>query len=166
MNSNANRPVDFSHEVVAAENVQIDVIRIPLQARPIFLKKSFGKLHPGAVYIRRGSATVVADPDEVVKMAISERKQDSVDSPRPTREERIIETLRRDLAEGTTLLVEKQNQDYGGSSRQQCIVAEVNNHYANFCYVRDNQTQISGAIEKITISYEPAMKMKLIQIAR
>lgn len=47
---------------------QIGVIHIPCQERPIYLKKDYGKLKKRIVYIRRGSSTSEAEPDEIAKM--------------------------------------------------------------------------------------------------
>ena len=55
---------------MAVDHVQLGVILIPLQERPIVLQKDFGRLNKNAVYIRRGSSTAVADPDEVSKLRI------------------------------------------------------------------------------------------------
>jgi hypothetical protein len=53
------------------ESVQIGVIKIPVQSRPFFLKQDYGKLKKHVVYLRRGSATVEADPEEISKMGAS-----------------------------------------------------------------------------------------------
>ena len=44
------------------------VIRIPIQKRPVFLLKKYGKLVENAVYVRRGSSTLIANPAEVADM--------------------------------------------------------------------------------------------------
>lgn len=77
VNSKTNRPVSFSYEAFTFEEKQIGIIRIPIQERPIFLKRDFGKLPKDIVYIRRGSSTDIANPDEIAKMgvAIFETKQ-------------------------------------------------------------------------------------------
>lgn len=59
----------FSVEATRFEGIELDVIRInPSQARPLFLKKNFGRLAKGAVYIRRGSSTATASADEIAEM--------------------------------------------------------------------------------------------------
>lgn len=69
INKKTNRPVVFGVEAVSFEGTDLDVICINRsQARPIFLKRDFGKLTKGEVYIRRGSATTVADADEIAEM--------------------------------------------------------------------------------------------------
>lgn len=71
VNSKTNRPMVFSYTPVAFRGRQIGVIRIPLQERPIYLRKDFGKLRANVVYLRRGSATAEANPDEVARMGQS-----------------------------------------------------------------------------------------------
>lgn len=44
------------------------IIRIPVQQRPLFLLRDFGKLKANVVYVRRGSSTDEAKPDEISKM--------------------------------------------------------------------------------------------------
>ncbi len=125
----------------------------------------FGKLKKNAVYIRRGSSTEVADPDEVAKMGALSIRETLRDLPSSSRPNRIIEALRRDLEEGNVLLVEKMINDHN-SFRMQCKVAEVNDLFAIFSEVKNPQNQVSGAIDKMGLSYEPAMRMKLVTITR
>lgn len=69
VNSKAIRPVRFHYSAVAVEGKQIGVITIGLnQDRPLYLKKDFGKLRKDVVYVRRGSSTVEAGPDEIAEM--------------------------------------------------------------------------------------------------
>jgi Schlafen, AlbA_2 len=68
LNSRANRPIRFAYEAIRVTGKDLGVIRIPRQERPAFLKRDFGKLKRGVVYVRRGSATVEADADEIARM--------------------------------------------------------------------------------------------------
>jgi hypothetical protein len=68
VHSKTNRAVSFSYEELQAEGLLVAAIRIPLQERPIYLRKDFGKLKANVVYIRRGDSTGEAPPDEIVKM--------------------------------------------------------------------------------------------------
>jgi hypothetical protein len=73
VNSKTNRPISFAIEHVDYETTQITIIRIDQkQPRPIFLNKSYGRLKKNVVYIRHGSSTEEASPDEVVEMARQE----------------------------------------------------------------------------------------------
>jgi len=76
VNSKTNRPVTFSYEAFPFEGKQVGVIYIPLQNRPIFLTKDYGNLKKDIVYIRRGSSTDSADPDEISKMSKTETIQE------------------------------------------------------------------------------------------
>lgn len=71
VNSKTQRPVDFSYQVFPCQDVQIGVLRIPVQQRPLYLTKDYGKLGKDVVYIRRGSSTGVADPEEVARMGLA-----------------------------------------------------------------------------------------------
>jgi hypothetical protein len=66
--SKTQRPMVFSYVAIEHDGKQLGVICIPPQRRPIFLKRNFGKLKTNVVYVRRGSATAEADPDEVARM--------------------------------------------------------------------------------------------------
>jgi len=46
----------------------VGVIHIPLQDRPFFLKAPYGNLKQDTVYVRRGSSTAIALPDEIARM--------------------------------------------------------------------------------------------------
>ena len=71
VNNLTNRPVQFGYEACEIEGKQVGVIRIELQRRPVYLKRDYGKLKKGEVYVRRGSSTdptKPADPDEIAHM--------------------------------------------------------------------------------------------------
>jgi hypothetical protein len=48
------------------------IIRIPVQKRPIFIVKDYGRLKANTVYVRRGSSTDEAKPDEISKMGMDQ----------------------------------------------------------------------------------------------
>ena len=68
VNYKTDRTLVFKYEPVECDGVQIGIVSIPLQDRPIRLKGDFGKLRAGAVYIRRGSSTATATDEEVEAM--------------------------------------------------------------------------------------------------
>lgn len=68
VHSKINRAVSFSYEEFQVEGLLVAAITIPLQERPIYLRRDFGKLKANEVYIRRGDSTGEAPPDEIVKM--------------------------------------------------------------------------------------------------
>jgi hypothetical protein len=68
VNSKTNRPMSFSYSGVTVEGLQIGLLTIPIQDRPLYLLKDFGRLKANTVYIRRGDTTAEASPDEVLRM--------------------------------------------------------------------------------------------------
>ena len=66
--SKVNRPITFSYEPVDFESKSIGVVTIPVQDRPFFLTKNYGRFKAETVYIRRGDTTSTANPDEVAQM--------------------------------------------------------------------------------------------------
>lgn len=68
VNSKTNRPVEFSYTPTPFRGKQIGVIHIPVQDRPTFLTKDYGALRRNTVYLRRGSSTDEARPDEIARM--------------------------------------------------------------------------------------------------
>jgi hypothetical protein len=78
VNSKTNRPITFSYLVFPFEGVQVGIIYIPIQERPIYLNSDFGKLkklYKDRVYIRRGSSTDYASPDEISKMGLQVQEE-------------------------------------------------------------------------------------------
>lgn len=70
VSSLTNAPVEFSYRSFEHQGKSIGVIRIPVQRRPRFLRKNYGRLEREVVYIRRGSSTERARPDEISQMGI------------------------------------------------------------------------------------------------
>ena len=68
VNSKTNQPVTFSYRATRLEGKNIGVLHIPVQDRPRFITKLFGKLSADTVFLRRGSSTAVARPDEIARM--------------------------------------------------------------------------------------------------
>ena len=68
VNEKTQRPVDFSYIPYRVGDLEIGIIEIPIQERPIYLTKRFGGLSQEVVFIRDGSSTRIATPDEVAKM--------------------------------------------------------------------------------------------------
>lgn len=77
INSKTNRPIRFLTETVTIEGKQINVIQIAQrQRRPICLKQDFSGLKREIVYIRHGSSTDIAGPDEVAAMGAESSKDE------------------------------------------------------------------------------------------
>ncbi len=66
-----NKPIRFSYATVDVEGKKVGVISIPVQDRPFYLKKDFANLKANTVYLRRGSSTAVALPEEIAQMGAS-----------------------------------------------------------------------------------------------
>ncbi len=71
VNSKTYRPINFSYKAYNFDDKKIGIITIPIQERPNFLNRNYGKLTKDTVYIRRGSSTAEARPDEVSQMKSS-----------------------------------------------------------------------------------------------
>ena len=72
VNGKTQRPVEFSYQVISVEQTTIGAIEIPIQGRPTYLTKPFGKLREHEVLIRDGSSTRAATPEEIAKMGAEE----------------------------------------------------------------------------------------------
>jgi hypothetical protein len=72
VNAKTQRPVAFSYHPLHFEGTEIAILQIPKQDRPLYLRRDFGRLRADTVYIRRGSSTDVARPDEIAKMGSAE----------------------------------------------------------------------------------------------
>ena len=62
VNSKTQRPINFTYKTILIDGVKIGAIRIPIQSRPLYLEKDYGKLKKHVVYVRRGSSTDEAIP--------------------------------------------------------------------------------------------------------
>jgi predicted HTH transcriptional regulator len=163
VNGKTNRPVTFSYQVFPFEGAQVGIFHLPLQDRPIYLKKDFGKLKQREVYIRRGSSTDIAEPDEIAKMGTLKIREVLSDMPTQPKLNPVAESLRRDFDEQNTVLAEVVRHRFD-KWRIQCKVAEVTDLYAVFHSIGP-EGQVSGSIDHITVSYEPMMKMRMYTIA-
>ena len=86
VNSKTQQPVEFAYFPFPTEGVEVGIIEIPVQERPIYLKKAFGKLEENTVYIRRGSSTMTAALDEIAQMRIESERLVSGVTPQPVPE--------------------------------------------------------------------------------
>lgn len=81
VNSKTQKPIDFNYKTVLIDGLKVGIIRIPLQSRPYYLEKDYGKLKRHVVYIRRGSSTDEASPGEIHNMGKAE-VLDTQESPK------------------------------------------------------------------------------------
>ena len=75
VNSKTQRPVRMLYYAYRTEGTAIGVIEIPVQQRPIWIRKQYGKVKSNTVYLRRGSSTSIAAPDEIAKMGEARVRQ-------------------------------------------------------------------------------------------
>lgn len=68
VNGKTQRPVEFSYQVISVEQTTVGAIEIPLQSRPTYLRRAFGRLREHEVFIRDGSSTRAATPEEIAQM--------------------------------------------------------------------------------------------------
>jgi Putative DNA-binding domain len=68
INSKTNRKIIFSYNVYPFEEKKIGIIHIPIQERPTYASRDFGKVKKEVVYYRLGSSTAIAKPEEIAKM--------------------------------------------------------------------------------------------------
>ena len=94
VNSKTQKPITFSYRNIEFDGKDIGIIHIPIQGRPFYLKRHFGKLKKEVVYIRRGSSTDIAKPDEIAKMGSSFL---SIDEKKPILELHYADIENRDI---------------------------------------------------------------------
>lgn len=68
INTKTNRTVQFTYQETTHKGRTLGIITIPPQQRPLYLKKDYGKLRANTVYVRHGSSTAIATPDEIARM--------------------------------------------------------------------------------------------------
>lgn len=68
VNSKTERQVIFSYEAKVHDGLPIGILHIPVQMRPVYTKVNYGKVRKGKVYLRRGSSTGTATPNEIAQM--------------------------------------------------------------------------------------------------
>ena len=62
------RPIVFSYTAMEYDGLAIAILRIAKQKRPFYAVTDFGVVRKEAVYVRRGSSTDIASPDEIAAM--------------------------------------------------------------------------------------------------
>lgn len=78
VSSKTQRPVTFAYRATQHDGRSIGVIHVPLQQRPLYLNRDYGLLKKNVVYLRRGSATGEASPDEVARMGAEQYQPHSL----------------------------------------------------------------------------------------
>jgi hypothetical protein len=147
INHLTNRPLRFQYEAVTVDGLQVGVLRIELQERPFYLKRDFGKLRRGEVYVRRGSSTDPTSPataDEIAQMgrsviAVTAAPEIQVELADPERNTRLgASTSWEAVALGTPSDEEVPNyQSYTGSDPIQRALTMMGSETTNVDYYRD-----------------------------
>ena len=68
VNNKTKRPMKFMYQTMPIEGKTIGMLQIPIQQRPHFVIRDFGKVLKNTVYYRIGSSTRIAGPDEIYQM--------------------------------------------------------------------------------------------------
>lgn len=71
VNKKLNNYCRFEYKTFSYKLKVFGIIKIPVQNRPVYLKKDFVKLKKETVYVRRGSSTDIAKIEEISQMGIS-----------------------------------------------------------------------------------------------
>lgn len=72
INGKLQRPLRFAYTALKVEGSDVAVIHIPQQERPFYAIGKYGKVEANTIYVRRGSSTAIAKPDEVARMGRAE----------------------------------------------------------------------------------------------
>jgi hypothetical protein len=72
VNSKTSRPITFSYRAFSFQGSQFGIIELPVQVRPVYLSRSFGEVAANTVYLRRGSSTGIAQPDEIARIGATD----------------------------------------------------------------------------------------------
>lgn len=108
VNSKVPRPITFSYRDAVHDGLPIGIIHIPVQQRPVYTNVNYGKIVKESVWIRHGSSSGIANPDEVAQMG-AERAIVQGQEPR----------FSLDLFDRTT------GETYGEAHSLQCTLLDV-----------------------------------------
>lgn len=75
INTKTNRPITFSYRTIdyLDKKLGLYTIEVDQNKRPFYIQKNWCGIVKDTVYIRRGSATEIASPDEIIEMRFSKR---------------------------------------------------------------------------------------------
>lgn len=78
VNQKLNRAIVFEYKTRTLDERKVAYIKIPVQKRPFFTKKDYGGVRKNIVYLRRGSSTDEANPDEISEMGEAKVKVEAL----------------------------------------------------------------------------------------
>ncbi|WP_429377378.1 AlbA family DNA-binding domain-containing protein [Pseudomonas frederiksbergensis] len=76
-----NTPIHFSYRSLTFKGIQLGLYTIETQERPIYAKQAYGKVLADTVYVRRGSSTAIAKPEEIAKMGADQIAKTQMHAP-------------------------------------------------------------------------------------
>lgn len=82
INGKTNHPVHFSYRSLEYKGINLGLFTIPVQERPVYIRKAYGTVLGNTVYVRRGSSTAIAEPSEIAKMGAATVTQTQQHAPR------------------------------------------------------------------------------------
>ncbi len=148
VNRKTQKPVVFSYRCFGINNVYIGVIEIPAaQECPIYLTKGFGKLESEKVYVRRGSSTDVASPEEIAQMGTMRRSRVGVGQIIPTAQQRLEHWHKSGKERFHQLLTESSGVNWPVS---------IMDHHYQFSYLISNEND--------DFIHEDSLKQKLEEV--
>jgi hypothetical protein len=151
VNGKTQRPIRFSYQTFVSGGLPVGIIHIPIQLRPVYLRDRYGSLKPRVVYVRRGSSTAEASPEEVSDIGAS-------GSPQPAqatnpKKSRLTQALVSKEPVWVIEWIEGRGVLAMRSIPMQTQVTKVNDNYAVF--QRKAGSPISRAFEHISLSENP-----------
>ncbi len=81
VNSKINRELTFSYRPYSSDGKTFGVFEIPVQERPFFSTRKYGRVAKHVVYFRRGSSTAKATPEQVAQMGRDDAGAKQADQP-------------------------------------------------------------------------------------
>ena len=79
-----NTPVHFSYRSLSFKGYRLGLYTIEARGRPVYLKKAYGRVLADTVYVRRGSSTAIAKPEEIAKMGADRAEKAQAHAPELT----------------------------------------------------------------------------------
>lgn len=81
INGKTNSPIHFSYRSLTFKDYKLGLYTIGVQERPIYAKQAYGKVLADTVYVRRGSSTAIANPEEIAKMGADRVQKSQTHTP-------------------------------------------------------------------------------------
>ncbi|NWB47039.1 AlbA family DNA-binding domain-containing protein [Pseudomonas gingeri] len=82
VNGKTEQPVHFSYRSLEYKGRKLGLYTIPVQDRPVYVNKKYGRVEANVAYVRRGSATAIAKLSEIAAMGAARTAQAPDPSPK------------------------------------------------------------------------------------